>query len=88
MIEFEAQVNNKIGVHLRAAGEFVKVATKFDSDIVVIKDGRKANGKSILGLAGLAIERGAKIVVKIEGRDEQDARAAIEKLIAANFYED
>lgn len=88
MIEFETQVNNKIGVHLRAAGEFVKIATKFASDIVVIKDGRKANGKSILGLASLAIERGAKIVVKIDGRDERDARAAIEKLIANNFYED
>ena len=88
MIEFETQVNNKIGVHLRAAGEFVKVATKFTSDIVVVKDGRKANGKSILGLASLAIERGAKIVVKINGSDEREARAAIEKLIAANFYED
>ena len=88
MVEFETQVKNKIGVHLRAAGEFVKVATKFSSDITVIKDGRKANGKSILGLASLAIERGARIVVRINGRDEREARTAIEKLIASNFYED
>jgi len=88
MIEFEAQVNNKIGVHLRAAGEFVKTATRFASDILVTKNGKKANGKSILGLASLAIERGAKITVKIDGRDEQEARAAIEKLIANNFNED
>jgi phosphocarrier protein HPr len=88
MIEFETQVNNKIGVHLRAAGEFVKVANKFASDIMVIKDGRKANGKSILGLASLAIERGAKIVVKISGRDEREARSAIERLIENNFNED
>ena len=88
MIEFETQVNNKIGMHLRAAGEFVKVATKFKSDVLVVKDGRKANGKSILGLASLAIERGARITVRIQGNDELDARAAIEKLIADNFYED
>jgi len=88
MIEFETQVNNKIGMHLRAAGEFVKVATKFKSDVFVVKNGRKANGKSILGLASLAIESGARITVRIQGNDELDARAAIEKLIADNFYED
>ena len=88
MIEFETQVNNKIGMHLRAAGEFVKVATKFRSDVLVVKNGRRANGKSILGLASLAIERGARITVRIQGSDELDARAAIEKLIADNFYED
>ncbi|MBP2680872.1 MAG: Phosphotransferase system, phosphocarrier protein HPr [Candidatus Krumholzibacteriota bacterium] len=88
MIEFETQVNNKIGMHLRAAGEFVKVATKFKSDVFVVKDGKKANGKSILGLASLAIERGARITVRLNGDDEQEARAAIESLIADNFHEE
>jgi phosphocarrier protein len=88
MIEFETQVNNKIGMHLRAAGEFVKVATKFKSDVFVVKDGKKANGKSILGLASLAIERGARITVRLSGDDEQEARAAIESLIADNFHEE
>ena len=88
MIEFETQVKNKIGMHLRAAGEFVKVATKFKSDVFVVKDGKKANGKSILGLASLAIERGARITVRLNGDDEQEARAAIERLIADNFYEE
>jgi phosphotransferase system HPr (HPr) family protein len=88
MLEFEAVVDNKIGMHLRAAGEFVKVATRFESDVFVVKDGKKANGKSILGLASLAIESGAAITVQIDGGDEEDARAAIEELIAAKFYED
>ena len=88
MIEFETQVNNKIGMHLRAAGEFVKVATKFKSDVFVVKDGKKANGKSNLGLASLAIERGARITVRLNGDDEQEARAAIESLIADNFHEE
>ena len=88
MLEFEAIVDNKIGMHLRAAGEFVKVATRFESEVIVIKDGKKANGKSILGLASLAIERGAIITVQINGDDERDARDAIEELIDAKFYED
>ncbi len=88
MIEFETQVKNRIGVHLRAAGEFVKTATKFNSEIFVVKNGKKANAKSILGLASLAIERGARITVRIDGRDEKEARAAIEELIDNNFNEE
>jgi phosphocarrier protein len=88
MIEFESQVNNKIGLHLRAAGEFVKLAAQFSSKITVIKNGRKANGKSILGLASLAIGRGTMIVIQVDGDDEIEARAAIEKLINDNFYEE
>jgi phosphocarrier protein len=88
MQEFEAVVDNKIGMHLRAAGEFVKVATRFESEVFVIKDGKKANGKSILGLASLAIERGAVITIQVEGKDEAEAQAAIEELIDAKFYED
>ena len=88
MIEFETEIINKIGMHLRAAGEFVKTATKFASEIYVIKDGKKANGKSILGLASLAIESGAMITVQIDGGDETEAREAIEELINNKFYEE
>lgn len=88
MVEFQSRVNNKIGMHLRAAGEFVKLAAQFDSKITVIKNGKKANGKSILGLASLAIARGTVITIQIDGEDEIAARKAIEKLISDNFYED
>jgi phosphocarrier protein len=88
MIEFKSKVNNKIGLHLRAAGEFVKLAAQFNSQVFVIKNGRRANGKSILGLASLAIGRGATITIQIDGKDELEAREAIEKLIGDNFYEE
>jgi phosphocarrier protein len=88
MIEFISPVKNKIGIHLRAAGEFVKVASQFASDITVFNDSRKANGKSILGLAGLAIATGSKITIRIDGKDEEEAKKAIKKLIKNNFNED
>ena len=88
MIEFQSQVNNKIGLHLRAAGEFVKLASQFDSKVLVIKDGRKANGKSILGLASLAVGRGSMITIQVDGEDETAAGAALEQLIKDNFYEE
>jgi phosphocarrier protein len=75
-------------MHLRAAGEFVKLANQFSSEVTVIKNGRKANGKSILGLASLALGRGAEIVIQVDGADEVEARVAIEELIANKFYEE
>ena len=88
MLEFTSQVNNKIGMHLRAAGEFVKLANQFSSEVVVIMQDRRANGKSILGLASLAIGRGSEITIQVDGQDEVAAKQALEKLIANNFYEE
>ena len=88
MVEFTSTVNNKIGMHLRAAGEFVKLANKYSSEITVIKNGKKANGKSILGLASLAVGAGATITIRIEGTDELGAKEALKELIDQNFYEE
>jgi phosphotransferase system HPr (HPr) family protein len=88
MIEFTKQVGNRIGLHLRAAGEFVKVAAQFSSEVRVYHGEKFANGKSILGLASLAAARGAQIRVEIDGPDEAAARKAIEALFDAKFYED
>ena len=88
MIEFKSTVNNKIGLHLRAAGEFVKLASQYESNVLVIKHGKKANGKSILGLASLAVGRGSEITIQVDGDDEAAAKEAIEQLISDNFYEE
>ncbi len=88
MTEFTKQVGNKIGLHLRAAGEFVKVAAQFNSEIRVYNGDKYANGKSILGLASLAAARGAHIRVEIEGPDEAAAQKALEALFDAKFYEE
>ena len=88
MIEFTRQVGNRIGLHLRAAGEFVKVAAQFSSEVRVYHGEKFANGKSILGLASLAAARGAQVRVEIDGPDEAAAQKAIEALFDAKFYED
>lgn len=88
MVEFSSRIKNKIGLHLRAAGEFVKIASRFSSKVTVIMNGKKADGKSILSLASLAVGRGAEIVVRVEGEDEEQATIALEELIANNFNEE
>lgn len=88
MVELTKRINNKIGLHLRAAGEFVKVAAQFASEITVYNGDKSANGKSILGLASLAAARGSMIRIEIDGPDEIEARAALEQLIDDKFYEE
>jgi len=88
MVEFTKSINNKIGLHLRAAGEFVKIAAQFESEITVYNGERYANGKSILGLASLAAAKGSALRIAIDGPDEGEAKAALEKLIDDKFYED
>jgi len=87
MLEFQSEIKNKIGVHLRAAGEFVKVANRFSSSVTVMLNGKKADGKSILGLASMAIGNGAVITIRIEGEDEEQAKQALHELIENNFNE-
>ena len=79
---------NKLGIHARPAAQFVKLASKFDADIVVEKDGEEVDGKSILGLMMLAVGHGSKITITAEGKDEQEALNALEDLISRKFEED
>lgn len=88
MVEFTKRIENKIGLHLRAAGEFVKIAAQFASEVTVYNGDRWANGKSILGLASLAAARGSEIRILVEGPDEGDAKIALEILIDNKFNED
>ena len=87
MVTKELTIINKLGIHARPA-QFVKLASKFDADIVVEKDGEEVDGKSILGLMMLAVGHGSKITITAEGKDEQEALNALEDLISRKFEED
>ena len=88
MIEHTIQIQNKMGLHARPAARIVKVISKFSSSILFTKDGMTINAKSILGLMSLAAERGSKILMKIEGKDENEALESILDLFQQIFDED
>ena len=88
MIQEDIVILSKHGLHARPAAQFVKIAGKFVSDIKVVKDGLEVNGKSIMGIMMLAAEPGSKIVLIINGDDEQDALNALKELIENKFYEE
>ena len=79
---------NKLGLHARAAAQFVEAANKFGADIFVEKDGQEGNGKSIMGVMMLAAGRGSKIVIKANGVDAKDAIAVLQVLIDGKFGEE
>jgi phosphotransferase system HPr (HPr) family protein len=80
-------IQNKLGLHARAANMVVQVASNFVSAITMDKDGIKANAKSIMGLLLLAAGQGSKVVVRAQGKDAREAVAEIGKLIEDKFGE-
>ena len=80
-------VNNVLGLHLRAADKFVKLAARFQSEVRVHCKGVMANGKSILGLLCLAAECGTMLALEAEGCDAEDAVAALADLISGQSHD-
>ncbi len=67
---------------------FVKIASKFQSEITVEKDGEQINGKSIMGLMMLAAAQGSRLKIIAEGADAEAALRELEQLFAQKFNED
>jgi phosphocarrier protein HPr len=80
-------IENKLGLHARAAAQIVKTASVFGSKIVLSKDGVEVDGKSIMGIMMLAAAKGTTVLVHIEGDDEERAMDALERLFRDRFGE-
>ena len=87
MIEREVSIVNPLGMHARPAAQVARLASTFASDIELAKDGMDVNAKSIMGVMMLAAECGSTVVVRATGADEEQAVAALAKLIADGFGE-
>ncbi|HEU4949141.1 MAG TPA: HPr family phosphocarrier protein [Candidatus Deferrimicrobiaceae bacterium] len=86
--EREFDIQNRLGLHARAAAQLVRLANGFASEIRVEKDGMEVNGKSIMGVLMLAAPKDAKILIRASGEDAEAAVAAIGELIARKFGEE
>jgi len=78
---------NTLGLHARAAAQLVQAANRFQSEVLIAKDGDAVNGKSIMGVLTLAAAKGSKITVSCEGADADPAIATLAKLIETGFGE-
>ncbi len=83
----QVELTNRLGLHLRAASRLVQLAQRFQSEVRVLCDGRKADGKSILDLITSAAQGGSRLEIEASGADAEKAIAALQELIEARFQE-
>ncbi|MBQ7303941.1 MAG: HPr family phosphocarrier protein [Alphaproteobacteria bacterium] len=84
----ELEIQNKKGLHARAAAAFVKCAEEFDAEITVERLGQTVNGCSIMGLMMLAASQGTTIKVCAQGNQAQEAIKSITLLVNCKFGEE
>ena len=88
MLQKELVIQNKLGLHARAAAKFVQCATEYSCQIEVVKGDLRVNGKSIMGVLLLAAPMGTHLEVVLDGPDEAEALVALEVLIEDKFGEE
>lgn len=85
MIEISLVIKNESGMHLRACSAFVKLSSRFRSRILLARDEIQVDGKSIMGLLSLAAEKGAELLLRVDGEDENAAGEALQQLVENRF---
>ncbi len=81
----EFELKNKYGMHVRPAGLFAKLASRYESEIDVEKDGNVVSGKSIMALMTLEAVCGTVLKVTARGKDAQEALDELEALVERKF---
>ena len=81
-------IQNELGMHARAATQFVQLASKYPCDVLVEKDGQEVNGKSIMGVLLLVAAQGSEIPINARGDQSNEAVEALVGLVNDKFGED
>ena len=87
MQQREVEIVNKLGLHARASAKLTQLAAKYPCEVMMSRNGRKVNAKSIMGVMMLAAGRGSKVTLETSGPDEAEAMEALVALIADYFGE-
>ncbi|MBX9802068.1 MAG: HPr family phosphocarrier protein [Caulobacteraceae bacterium] len=87
-VQVTANICNTRGLHARASAKFVKLASTFDAEVHVTRDGVTVNALSIMGLLMLGAGNGSTIDIAAEGAEAEAAVAGLVDLVARKFDED
>ena len=88
MPEATVTLRNASGLHARPAKIFARTAAASPADVVVEKDGREVNGKSVLSVLTLGCEHGDEIVIRTTGEGADETLAELVKLIESGLGEE
>jgi phosphocarrier protein len=87
MLQQDATIINKLGLHARASAKFTQLASSFKCEVMLSRNGRRVNAKSIMGVMMLAAAKGTTITIETNGVDEAEAMEALLNLINDYFGE-
>ncbi|MES2833685.1 MAG: HPr family phosphocarrier protein [Pseudomonadota bacterium] len=79
---------NQRGLHARASAKFVKLASSFEAEVRVTRDGSTVDARSIMGLLMLGAGNGCDVLIEGEGADAEEAVSALAELVERKFDED
>lgn len=82
MKSFKHVIKDKAGIHARPAGIVVKEVKKYEAEIRIMSEGKTVDASELMKLMSMGIKCGDEITVQISGVDEEDAEAAIKKVIS------
>ena len=82
------EICNARGLHARASAKFVKLASGFDAEVRVTRDGQTVDARSIMGLLMLSAGQGCPIEIEAEGPDAAAAVEALSDLVGCRFDEE
>ncbi|HIV99351.1 MAG TPA: HPr family phosphocarrier protein [Candidatus Ornithospirochaeta avicola] len=85
MKEFTYQVKDELGIHARPAGQLVKKASQFKSNITITAPKGMADLKRIMALMKLSVKQNDSVTVKCEGEDEEKAALELEEFFKTNL---
>jgi phosphocarrier protein len=87
MQERKLTIVNRLGLHARAAVKLVSVCSKYVSNVFIVANGRRANGRHLIAILLLAASMGAQVSIEVEGPDVVEAISAVTRLINNGFGE-
>jgi phosphocarrier protein len=87
MLQQDAQIINKLGLHARASAKLTQMASQYPCEVWLTRNGRRVNAKSIMGVMMLAAAKGTTINIETTGENEQEAMTALVALINDYFGE-
>lgn len=82
------RIQNRLGLHARAAAVFVKAAGAYQARIAIATEGKRADAKSIMSVMALGAALGTEVTLEACGEDAAEALAALEAVIKDKFGEE
>jgi len=87
MQQRQITIVNRLGLHARPAAKLVSLCSKYVSNVVLVVNGRRAEGRRFIAILLLSASMGTQVSIQVQGPDEMEALEAVTRLISNGFGE-